>query len=167
MFGFSSIAQYSELLVSEKVAIPIQYQPFSIVLQYNKAGIVHPCCRYHYCTQICISCPNECLRNVVLIQLAPRQPDRAAVGRYSVSHFFLICFLILVAPLPEASCQNSSHCFKCLFSKAIYTAARLVIMKLCWVLSSSFSRTPCSCMPSTSKATYGSPVLDKRITHYL
>ena len=42
MLGFSSIAQYSVLLLSEKVAIPIQYEPSSIVLQYNMAGIVHP-----------------------------------------------------------------------------------------------------------------------------
>ena len=40
---FSIIAQYSVLLLSEKVAIPIQCQLPSIVLQYNMAGIVHPC----------------------------------------------------------------------------------------------------------------------------
>ena len=38
-----SIAQYSVLLLFEKVAIPMQYQPSSFVLQYNMASIVHPC----------------------------------------------------------------------------------------------------------------------------
>jgi hypothetical protein len=42
LVGFCSIAQYLVLLLYEKVAISIQYQPSSIVLQYNMAGIVHP-----------------------------------------------------------------------------------------------------------------------------
>jgi hypothetical protein len=41
LVSFSRIAQYLGLLVSEKVAIPVQYQPSSILLQCNMAGFVH------------------------------------------------------------------------------------------------------------------------------
>ena len=40
------IGQYSVFLIFSKTAIPIQYQPSSIVLQYNKGGIVQPWVKY-------------------------------------------------------------------------------------------------------------------------
>ena len=44
---FFCISQYWVLLIFQKGAIPIQYWPFSIVLQYNTPRFVHPCIKLH------------------------------------------------------------------------------------------------------------------------
>ena len=88
LLTFSSIAQYSVLLLSKKVPMPIQYQPSSIVLYYT----------------ICTSFPSMVHR--CLIKQDPNKPHYIPQTALSFHHSRILKVLNLCYHWGESRTQN-------------------------------------------------------------